>query len=111
MLVGSIRRILYDAHVHRLSNRYSNILACFFIDEARRTFEEDIARALVTRSFIAYAYTGGVQPPICCMRDKRLPTPQWSVIFLFRTRMTSTDSKWILRWVGAMPRKGPLCVP
>ena len=46
MLVGSIRRILHDAHVHRLTNRYSNRLSCFVIDQARRTFEEDIARVL-----------------------------------------------------------------
>src|SRR5713226_5453919 len=46
-LVGSIRRILHDANVHRLSNRYSNRLSCLVIDEARRTFKEDIARVLV----------------------------------------------------------------
>jgi hypothetical protein len=46
MLVGSIRRILHDANVHRLSNRYSNRFSCVVIDEARRTFEEDIARVL-----------------------------------------------------------------
>src|ERR1700687_316952 len=46
MLVGSIRRILHDANVHRLSNRYSDRLSCVVIDEARRTFEEDIARVL-----------------------------------------------------------------
>src|SRR5258708_10925373 len=47
MLVCSVGRILHDANVHRLTNRYSNRLSCFIIDEARRTFEEDIARALV----------------------------------------------------------------
>src|SRR5216684_2075141 len=47
MLVGSVRPILHDANVHRLSNRYSNCLSCVVIDEARRTFEEDIDRALV----------------------------------------------------------------
>src|SRR6267143_6467169 len=47
MLVCSIRRILHDANVHRLSNRYSNRLACVVIDETRRTFEEGIARVLV----------------------------------------------------------------
>src|SRR5215471_6710555 len=36
---------------------------------------------------------GGVHPPICCMSDSRLPTPQWSVILPFCTRITSTDSK------------------
>src|SRR6266436_229323 len=46
MLVGSIRRILHDANVHRLSNRYSNRLSCVVIDETRRTFEEDIVRVL-----------------------------------------------------------------
>src|SRR6266852_1765818 len=46
-LVGSIRRILHDTNVHRLSNGYSNRLSCLVIDEARRTFEEDIARVLV----------------------------------------------------------------
>src|SRR5229473_3345987 len=47
MLVGSMRRILHDANVHRLSNGYSNRLSCVVIDEARRTFEEDIVRVLV----------------------------------------------------------------
>src|SRR6267143_6121584 len=47
MVVGSIRRILHDTNVHRLSNRYSNRLTCVVIDEARRTFEEDIASGLV----------------------------------------------------------------
>jgi hypothetical protein len=47
MLVGSVRRILHDANVHQLSNRYSNRFSRFVIDQARRTFEEDIARALV----------------------------------------------------------------
>src|SRR5260370_31686297 len=46
-LVGSIRRILHDANVHRLSNRYANRLSCVVIDEVRRTFEEDIGRVLV----------------------------------------------------------------
>src|SRR6266852_3113441 len=46
MLVGCIRRILHEADVHRLSNRYTNRLSCVFIDETRRTFEEDIARVL-----------------------------------------------------------------
>src|SRR5216684_2496 len=46
MLVGSIRRILHDANVHRLSNRYSTRFSCLVIDEARRTFEEDIDRVL-----------------------------------------------------------------
>src|SRR5260370_30132717 len=47
MLVGWMRRILHDANVHRLSNRYSNCLSCVVIDEARRTFEKDIVRVLV----------------------------------------------------------------
>src|ERR1700738_711343 len=46
MLVGSVRGVLHDANVHRLSNRYSNRLSCVVIDEARRTFEEDIALVL-----------------------------------------------------------------
>src|SRR5258708_27532496 len=46
MLVGSIRRILHDANVHRLSNRYSDRLSCVIVDEVRRTFEEDIVRVL-----------------------------------------------------------------
>src|SRR6266849_2949668 len=51
MLVCSIRRILHDANVHRLSNRYSNRLSCVVIDEARRTFKVDIARFLVDIEF------------------------------------------------------------
>src|SRR5258708_26253900 len=46
MLVGSVRRILHDANVHRLGNRYPNRFSCVVIDEARRTFEEAIARVL-----------------------------------------------------------------
>src|SRR5258708_26326352 len=46
MLVGSIRRILHDANVHRLTDRYSNRLSCFVINEARRTFEDRITRCL-----------------------------------------------------------------
>src|SRR5260370_7649923 len=51
LLVGSMRRILHDANVHRLSNRYSNRLSCVVIDEARRTFKVDIARFLVDIEF------------------------------------------------------------
>ena|SRR5260221_707095 len=47
MLVGGVRRVLHDANVHRLSNRYSNRLSCVVIDEARGTFEEDIIQCLV----------------------------------------------------------------
>src|SRR5216684_1136005 len=47
MLVWTIRCILHDANVHRLSNCYSNRLSCVVIDEARGTFEEDIVQALV----------------------------------------------------------------
>src|SRR5262245_8501053 len=35
-----------------------------------------------------YAGAGGLQAPICCISDRRLPTPQWSVIFPFCTRMS-----------------------
>jgi hypothetical protein len=49
----------------------------------------------------------GSHPPICCMSDRKLPTPEWSVILPFCTRITSTDSKWIFRCVGATPRNGP----
>jgi len=52
MLVGSIRRILHDANVHRLGNRYSNRLSCVVVDEARGTFEEDIARVSKTSSLL-----------------------------------------------------------
>src|SRR5215831_7085072 len=57
------------------------------------------------------APANGAQPPICCMSERRLPTPQWSVILPFWTRITSTVSKEILRWVGATPRNRPSCVP
>ena len=46
MLVGTIRRILHNADVHRFSNRYTNRLSGVIIDEAGRTFEENIARVL-----------------------------------------------------------------
>ena len=41
------------------------------------------------------------------MREKRLATPQCSVILPSRTRITSTVSNWILRPVGAMPKSSP----
>src|SRR5258708_26916634 len=47
MLVCSVGGILHDANVHRLTDRYSNRLSCFVINEARRTFEERITRCLV----------------------------------------------------------------
>src|SRR5216683_7018945 len=46
VLVGSIGRVLHDANIHRLINRYTNCLSCFVVDEARRTFKEDIVRVL-----------------------------------------------------------------
>ena len=66
MLVGSIRRILHDANVHRLSNRYSNRLSCVVIDEARRTFEEDIARVLedIELAKRLQGVSGGYPPPL-----------------------------------------------
>ena len=51
MLVGGVRRILHDAHVHRLTDRHSNRLSCVVVDEASRTFEHDIARVLVDIEF------------------------------------------------------------
>src|SRR5260370_29929710 len=47
MRVGGIGRVMHDANVHRLSNRYSNRLSCVVIDEARRTFEQNIHWVLV----------------------------------------------------------------
>src|SRR6266487_2807433 len=63
--------------------------------------------------FCAPIYAFGVpgRAPSCCMREKRLATPQCSVILPSRTRITSTVSNWILRPVGAMPKNSPLCVP
>jgi hypothetical protein len=58
-----------------------------------------------------YAFGVPASPPSCCMREKRLATPQCSVILPSRTRITSTVSNWILRPVGAMPKNSPLCVP
>jgi hypothetical protein len=46
MLVGGVWRILHDANVHRFSNRHSNRFSRVVIDEARRAFEEDVARVL-----------------------------------------------------------------
>jgi len=57
----------------------------------------DSRRPPEPRPFLLYraisADGGGVHLPICCMSDGRLPTPQWSVILPFCTRITSTDSK------------------
>ena len=38
MLVWSIRRILHDANIHRLSNRYANRLSCFGKFGCKRVF-------------------------------------------------------------------------
>jgi hypothetical protein len=46
ILVGTIRGVLHDANIHRLIDRYTNRLAYFVVDEARRTFKEDIVRVL-----------------------------------------------------------------
>src|SRR6266436_5846015 len=46
MLVCSIGRVLHDANIHRLINRYTNCLSCFVVDQPRRTFKEDIVRVL-----------------------------------------------------------------
>ena len=58
-----------------------------------------------------YAFGMPASAPSCCMREKRLATPQCSVILPSRTRITSTVSNWTLRPVGAMPKNSPLCVP
>src|SRR4051794_18193853 len=47
----------------------------------------------------------------CSISEKRLATPQWSVICPLRTRMASTVSNWMLRRVGAIPKNSPKCVP
>jgi hypothetical protein len=59
---------------------------------------------LIMLLFCAPVYAFGVpaSAPSCCMREKRLATPQCSVILPSRTRITSTVSNWILRPVGAM---------
>src|SRR5258708_20742798 len=46
MVLGNNGLFAKDATVHRLKTRYSNRLSCVVIDEARRTFEEDIVRVL-----------------------------------------------------------------
>jgi hypothetical protein len=46
VLVDSIGRVLHDANIHRLINRYTHCLSCFAVDEARRTFKENIVRVL-----------------------------------------------------------------
>src|SRR5258707_13146556 len=51
VLVGGVRRILHDANVHRLVHRDSNRLCGVVIDQARRTFEEDVVPALVDIEF------------------------------------------------------------
>ena len=58
-----------------------------------------------------YACVAVGQAPSCCIRENRFATPQCSVILPWRTRMTSTVSKWMLRPVGARPRNVPWCVP
>src|SRR5216684_3281578 len=75
MLVGSIRRILHDANVHRLSNRYSNRLSCVVIDEARRTFEEDIGRVLVDIKFAKWL-EGVVAAALYLDGELIAPTPR-----------------------------------
>ncbi len=45
------------------------------------------------------------------MSEKRLATPQCSVILPSTTRIASTVSNWIALPVGAMPKNSPSCVP
>ena len=51
--------------------------------------------ALHINHTMSYCFFGGSKwnNPSCCARDRRLATPQWSVILPLRTRMTSTVSK------------------
>src|SRR5258708_24904195 len=66
MLVGSIRRVLHDANIHRLINRYTNRLSCFVVDDARRTFKEDIVRVLENIELaerLQRVVAGGLPPP------------------------------------------------
>src|SRR5258708_34407638 len=66
MLVGTIQRILHDANIHRLINRYTNRLSCFVVDDARRTFKEDIVRVLENIELaerLQRVVAGGPPPP------------------------------------------------
>lgn len=49
--------------------------------------------------------------PSCSMSEKRLATPQCSLILPSTTRIASTVSNWIVRPVGAMPKNSPSWVP
>src|SRR5260370_7750353 len=88
MRVGGIGRVMHDANVHRLSNRYSNRLSCVVIDEARRTFEQNIHWVLLDielakrlqRVVAAAPHPHGETqdpppPPPTTLRPRPQPTP------------------------------------
>src|SRR5258707_8306236 len=75
MLVGRLRRVLHDANVHRLRNRYSNRLSCVVINDARRTFEEDIVRAFVDIE-LAKRFQSVVTAALHLGRKLKAPTPR-----------------------------------
>src|SRR5260370_9575007 len=96
MLVGSVRRILHDANVYRLSNRYSNRFSCVVIDEARRTFEEDIARVLedIELAKRLQRVVAAAFPPHTGLISPALPrtvndTPFFPPVFSARRRTTA----------------------
>src|SRR6266446_3372655 len=102
MLVGGIRRILHDANVHRLSNRYSHRLSCVVIDEARRTFKEDIVRVLVDIE-LAKRLQRVVAVALHLDRELIAPAPRQPYSLLRRSEITVlTDEKGVQPLRGAV---------
>src|SRR6266851_3472682 len=102
MLVGTIRRILHDANVHRLGNRDSNRLSGVVIDEARRTFEEDIVRVLVDIE-LAKRLQRVVTAALHLDRELIAPTPRQPYSLLGRSEIAVlADDKGVQPLRGAV---------
>src|SRR5260370_42421134 len=95
MLVGSIRRILHDANVHRFTDRYSNRLSRFVIDEARRTLEEDIVWVLENIE-LAKELQRVVAAPLDRKRQLNSPAPPQPTTLSGRLQVAvMTDAKTV----------------
>src|SRR5260370_6068437 len=103
MLVGRIRRVLHDANIHRLSNRYSNRLSCVVIDEARRTFEQNIHWVLVDIE-LAKRLQRVVAAALPLHGKLITPPPRQPYSFLGRPEIAALADE-----EGGQPLPGPRC--
>src|SRR5262245_46654673 len=93
------RRYGSEAHPvqHRISHNSNNLEQASQVSELCLRFQQprnhliaEDPMAGVVGGFVTCASAGGIHPPICYISDRRLATPQWSVILPFSTRMGVT---------------------